>query len=146
VYRVLGEPPGPITIPISSHYCINILNTVVDTRKNLPLLVEEQISPSITMHIKEAMSIDHFLIIAYVIEGELFGTSIIGIQQDQPNLSKKLLESFAYIVAISLRRSHAETTLHESENRLRSFIEHMLEGVSIVDSEGRIIEWNPAQE
>lgn len=36
--------------------------------------------------------------------------------------------------------------LRESEERLRSFFGQALEGVSIGDEEGRIIEWNPAQE
>jgi PAS domain S-box-containing protein len=43
-----------------------------------------------------------------------------------------------------LRNSRLE--LHESEERFRSFIEQSLEGVSIVDEEGRIIVWNTAQE
>ncbi len=44
------------------------------------------------------------------------------------------------------RRLQDEEGLRESEERLRSFIEQAHEGVSIVDEEGRIIEWNTAQE
>ncbi|HWQ66323.1 MAG TPA: PAS domain S-box protein [Methanospirillum sp.] len=53
-----------------------------------------------------------------------------------------LIESFIDIT----ERTRVEIALKESEDRLRSFIEQMLEGVTIVDRDGRIIEWNPAQE
>ena len=44
------------------------------------------------------------------------------------------------------RRPQDEELVRESEERLRSFIEQAHEGVSIVDEEGRISEWNAAQE
>ena len=43
-------------------------------------------------------------------------------------------------------KRRSEEALSESEERLRSFIDQALEGISIVNDEGRIIEWNPAQE
>lgn len=43
-------------------------------------------------------------------------------------------------------RKHAEDTLRDSEERLRSFIEQTSEGVTLVDEDGRIIEWNAANE
>jgi PAS domain S-box-containing protein len=43
-------------------------------------------------------------------------------------------------------KRRSEEALRESEERLRSFIDQALEGISIIDEERRIIEWNPAQE
>ena len=43
-------------------------------------------------------------------------------------------------------RKRAEQALRESEERFRSFIEQLGEGVTMVDQQGVIIEWNPAQE
>ena len=36
--------------------------------------------------------------------------------------------------------------LEESENKMRNFIEQSFEGIIIVDNDGRVIEWNAAQE
>jgi len=36
--------------------------------------------------------------------------------------------------------------LEESENKMRNFIEQSLEGIIILDENGRVIEWNPEQE
>jgi PAS domain S-box-containing protein len=44
------------------------------------------------------------------------------------------------------QRKQAEQALRESEQRFRTFIEQSAEGVSILDEQGRIIEWNDAQE
>jgi len=43
-------------------------------------------------------------------------------------------------------RKQTEEALRESEERLRSFIEQTSEGVAIIDEDGRIIEWNAANE
>jgi PAS domain S-box-containing protein len=49
-------------------------------------------------------------------------------------------------VAQEEKRREADQALRESEERFRSFIGQTLEGISLIDEEGRIIEWNPAQE
>jgi PAS domain S-box-containing protein len=40
----------------------------------------------------------------------------------------------------------AEAALRESESRLRSLVEATSDSVSLIDEEGRVIEWNPASE
>lgn len=40
----------------------------------------------------------------------------------------------------------AEQSLKQSEERFRSFIENSVEGMHLLDEEGKIVEWNPAQE
>ncbi|MDP3565099.1 MAG: PAS domain S-box protein, partial [Methanoregula sp.] len=141
-----GKPPGDIKIPISTGLYREIVSNIVGTIKIPQGAGNDQVPPFFNPGIRKQMGIDHFMGIAYVIEGELYGTSVLAMRHGQPEPSTDLLESFAHIVAVSLRRDRAEATLHESEERLRSFIEQAHEGVSIVDDEGRIIEWNAAQE
>jgi PAS domain S-box-containing protein len=43
-------------------------------------------------------------------------------------------------------RKAAEKNLHENERLFRGIIDQASEGITIIDEEGRIIEWNPAQE
>ncbi len=44
------------------------------------------------------------------------------------------------------QRQQAEDALRKSEERLRTFIRHSLDGIIIIDSEGKILEWNEGEE
>jgi PAS domain S-box-containing protein len=50
------------------------------------------------------------------------------------------------MVADITDRRHMEEALRESEEKLRSMVEQSSDGIVLVDSGGRIIEWNSAQE
>ncbi len=39
----------------------------------------------------------------------------------------------------------AEAALRESEEKFRNIVEHATDGITLVDEEGNIVEWNPAQ-
>jgi PAS domain-containing protein len=118
----------------------DINRSVVGIKKTVAEISYGSITPFVGASMQKLSGIDHFIHIAHVIDGELYGTSVIGLKRDQPDPSGELLESFAHIVALSLRRQRAEAGLRESEERLRSFVGQALEGVSIVDEEGRIVE------
>jgi hypothetical protein len=81
-----------------------MVSTIVGRRKTLTEVSFGQIPPLVSMSIQKLMNIDRFIAIAYVIEGKLDGTSVLGMKPGQPDPSTELLESFAHIVAISLRR------------------------------------------
>jgi PAS domain S-box-containing protein len=51
----------------------------------------------------------------------------------------------AYIRDITERR-WAENAIRESENKFRSVIEHASDGITLVDKDGTVIEWNPSME
>ncbi|MCK9593153.1 MAG: hypothetical protein M0Q91_14210 [Methanoregula sp.] len=67
-----------------------------------------QIPPLVGMSIQKLINVDRFTALAYVIEGKLYGTSVLAMKPGQSDPSTELLESFAYIVAISLRRDRDE--------------------------------------
>lgn len=69
------------------------------------------IPPAISRVLQKASGIHRFIGLGYVAEGELYGTSIIGLGEKQEDPSREFLESFAHITAISLRRLQAERTL-----------------------------------
>lgn len=78
---------------------------------------------------------------------------------DETTLQRaKLTEPFGYLlkpfeerellasIRMALYRSQAEGRIRESEQKFRSVIEQSTDGITLVDYEGRIVEWNPAQE
>jgi len=56
------------------------------------------------------------------------------------------LERLADSLAIGLARRQADEETRRTDEQLRSLVQHTLDGVVIIDSEGRILEWNPAYE
>lgn len=62
-----------------------------------------------------------------------------------PDAAGKAVRQLGMLEEIS-ERKRDEETLRESEERLRAFIEQTSEGVAIIDEDGRVVEWNPANE
>ena len=122
-------------MPLSHEIYRDINRSIVGIKKTVTEMSYGCIPPFIGASIQKLSGIDHFIHIAHVIDGELYGTSVMGLKPGQPDPSGELLESFAHMVAVSLRRQRAEAGLVESEERLRSFVGQALEGVSIVDEE-----------
>jgi PAS domain S-box-containing protein len=108
VIRLMGKQPGDVKSPVSSDMYQEMVSSIIGRRKTLTEVSFGQIPPLVGMSIQKLMNIDRFIAIAYVIEGKLYGTSVLGMKPGQPDPSTELLESFAHIVAISLRRDRDE--------------------------------------
>lgn len=108
IIRLMGKRPGEVKAPVSTDVYQEMVSNIIGRRKTLTEASFGQIPPLVGMSIQKIMDIDHFIGIAYVIEGKLYGTSLLGIKPGQPDPSTELLESFAHIVAISLRRDRAD--------------------------------------
>ena len=108
IIQLLGKRPRGVKTPVSTDVYQEMVSIIIGKRKTLTEASLGQIPPSVSMSIQKLMSIDRFIGIAYVIEGKLYGTSLLAMKPGQPDPSTELLESFAHIVAISLRRDRDE--------------------------------------
>jgi len=108
IIQLMGKQPGDVKSPVSTDMYQEMVSTIVGSRKTLTEVSFGQIPPLVSMSIQKLMNIDRFIAIAYVIEGKLYGTSVLGMKPGQPDPPTELLESFAHIVAISLRRDRDE--------------------------------------
>jgi len=138
VLNLLGKRPADMKIPVSPATYKAIISTIVGTRKTLTEVSFGEIPPVVSTAIQKITGIDHFIGIAYVIEGDLFGTSILAMKHGQPDPSVELLESFAHIVAVSLRRYRAEAMLAGSEEKYRTLVENLNDIIFTVDLAGQI--------
>lgn len=48
-------------------------------------------------------------------------------------------------IRMALYRLQIERQLQDSEHKFRSIIEHAMDGIFLVDTNGQVVEWNPAQ-
>ncbi|MCK9593156.1 MAG: PAS domain S-box protein [Methanoregula sp.] len=108
VIRLLGKQPGDVKSPVSTDVYQEMVGSIIGRRKTLTEASFGQIPPLVSSSIQKLLNIDRFIGIAYVIEGNLYGTSVLAMKPGQPDPSTELMESFAHIVAISLRRDRDE--------------------------------------
>ncbi|MCX6149557.1 MAG: PAS domain S-box protein [Ignavibacteriales bacterium] len=92
--------------------------------------------------IQKIEGFDRFVGIAYIVDDELYGTSVLSFKTDQTNPSLEILNLFANMVAVSLKRKLAEQARNESEEKFRSYIEHSPFGIYVTDDTGHYCDCN----
>ncbi|HSQ92983.1 MAG TPA: PAS domain S-box protein, partial [Methanoregula sp.] len=134
----LGMQPEDIRIPVSQEQYQAIHRCSVATIQTLTELSHGHITPVAGTSIQTLSGIDRFILISHIIDGELYGTSVIGLRPDLPDPSAELLDSYRRIVAVSLRRQLAEAALRESEEKFRSYVETSPDIIWEIDLQGTI--------
>jgi PAS domain S-box-containing protein len=71
------------------------------------------------------LRIDRFIGLAFVIEGKLYGTTLLGMGKGVPDPPRQLMESFVFLAAVSLRRKQAERALQESYDVLNKITDQV---------------------
>jgi PAS domain S-box-containing protein len=146
VRLILGKSLEDIQIPVSEKMYHDMNRSVIGMKKTITELSYGKIRPLVSEGIQKLSGIDRFIHIAHIIDGELYGASVIGLRPDQPDTSQELLESFSHMVAVSLRRQQAEMALRESEASYRGLFNTVRQAIYILDHEGKFIDVNDGAE
>jgi PAS domain S-box-containing protein len=87
---------------------------------------------------------DRFIGLAHIVDGRLFGTSVLALKKGQRDPPEEWLESLAHTLAVFLRRRIAEEQLRESEIFARSTLDSLSAHIAIIDESGVIVAVNRA--
>jgi PAS domain S-box-containing protein len=79
-------------------------------------------------------------------EIEQINAELIAINQELTATNIELAEANDKLKFEIQKREIAQALLEESENKFRNFIEQSTEGISLIDEQGRFVEWNKAME
>lgn len=146
VLKLLKQDKLNIVSPVSDEVYSSIIDSTLSVRHSLSQLTYGGIPPAIARTIKTVLNADRFYALAFVVEGELYGSSVIGFRADQPNPPADFLVSAAHLTAVSLRRNKAKKQLRESEERLRTTLYSIGDAVISTCKEGKIHQMNPVAE
>lgn len=142
--RLLGIKPEDIVIPVSKEQYQDIHRSTVGIVKTVTEISHGKIPPLVSASILKLSGIDRFILVSHIIDGELYGTSVIGLRPDRPDPPGELLDLYGHIIAASLRRQRAEVALRRSEKKYRDIIDNMQDVVFRTDREGKLIMFSPA--
>jgi diguanylate cyclase (GGDEF)-like protein/PAS domain S-box-containing protein len=106
--RLGGEGITKIVTPVSEDMYNEITTAVVGFRHTLNEMSQGMVPVAISKAIQKATGINYCIYLSYIVEDQLYGTSIIGLAGEEDAPAFEFLESYAHITAISLRRLKAE--------------------------------------
>jgi len=123
----------------------HMLKGTVDTFSDLSEVSFGAIPKPVATLIKNTLGVGAFTGLAISYASKLIGTAIIVHKDGQPLVDLDICKTLAHVSAVSIQRKNTEDALRESETKFRTLIENLSEGMLLLDEQGRIIEWNPAQ-
>ncbi len=119
------------------HY--ELTNNPIGTCKSLNEVSFGIIPDSVGKTVQALLMADRFIRVAYMVEGKLYGTSLIALSQAQPDPPMKVLENFVSLAAASLRHRHTEAALSQSEEMLRTITDNAADIIIKLDNLGNIL-------
>ena len=131
VVGLLGKQVEKIRSLVSEETYREMTTEIVGMPRTLYEASFGAVSRPVGAAIEALLKVDRFIGIAYLIEGKLYGTSLLAMGKGQPDPSKQILENFSFLAALSLRRKRAESqreaaleALSESEEIFRQFMKN----------------------
>lgn len=81
---------------------------------------------------------DRFIEVSYLVEGKLYGTSLLALGKHHLDPTIQMLENFVSLAAAELRRKRADEALLKSEEMMRTITENAADVIMKLDNEGTI--------
>ncbi len=135
-----------IKVPVDEAAHREIREQIIGHRDTLSEVSFGAIPPLIGSVVQRVIGADHFIALAHVIDGRVYGTSLVAMKAQRPRPPDAWLESIAHMIAVSLRRRHAELERAESEQRLSDLIEQSPVSYELYDVQGNLLHANAAWE
>ncbi len=136
VLQIGGEKLQSLNTPVSAEKYQEITHDIVGRVDTLVEGTSGAIPSSVDKFYRKISGVNRFFGIAYMIDGELFGTSLIGLHKNQKDPSKSFLESFAHIAAVALKNNKTKIKLSKSEQQYKNIIDNMKDAVYTTRQDG----------
>jgi PAS domain S-box-containing protein len=144
VVHLLGRQFDQLCFPVSDTIYQELTTENIGTMKNMYEASFGAISLPVGAAIQALLKVDRFIGLAFLIEGELYGTSVLAMAKGQPDPPRNILENLAALAAVSLQRRRAEDALQLLMARNQALLDSIPDIVVEVDND-KVYKWaNPA--
>ncbi|MEI6851281.1 MAG: PAS domain S-box protein [Bacteroidota bacterium] len=117
---------------------------IIGMRKSLYEVSFGSIPRPVAAGIQALMGVDRFVGISYMVEGVLYGTSLLAFKKGQNLLSREILDNYVNLAALALQRRRAEDALKASEEKYRTIFDNVQDVFYQIDMDGTVTEISPS--
>lgn len=133
---------SPVSPEIHKHLIVNNATTF----DSLTGITFGEIPEIVNQAFRKLSLITRYIGISFSVGEELYGTAVIGLKHEQPDPDEKLLNSFAHLTSLNLRRMKAGEEIKEREERLNKIVNSSQDAMVIMNDSGMAYIWNQSAE
>jgi len=133
VIKIVGSRVLETPNPLSYEAYVQIVEERIAISKSLAQISFGSIPKAVDVALQKITGIKYFYGVAHILSGKLYGTTLLAFKENQPHPSIGLLNYFAYLTALSLRKNLAEKALIQSESNLRRITDNIRDVVFVTD-------------
>ena len=111
VVKLLGTKVQKIHSSVNDEMYREMTGNIIGSMKTLYEASFGAISRPVGAAIQNLLKVDRFIGLAYIIDGKLYGTSLLAMKEDKPDPSLRILENFIHLAATALQRKQIEKQL-----------------------------------
>jgi len=138
IVNLLDKHVHKIYTVLSDYTYHELTSGTIKFHNSLSEVHSGSIPHAIALTMQSLLKADQFIEVSYIVEGRLYGTSLLALGKHHLDPSVPLLENFISLAAAELRRKRAEEALLKSEEMMRTITENAADIIMKLDSEGTI--------
>jgi PAS domain S-box-containing protein len=133
IARISKRELNNTKIFVDEHILNGLTKQMVTITKSPVEITKGFTSRSNSLEIKRVCGFETFLVLVHKMVDQIFGATIVALGKAHSVPNRDLLNSYAYISALTLKRHNTEKTLADSEARLRQITNHIADVVYVSD-------------
>jgi PAS domain S-box-containing protein len=139
IVSLLDKHVHKIHMVVSDYMYHKLTSCTINVYNSLSELSLWPVPHTLGVAVQSLLKAEKFIEVAYLVDGKLYGASLLALGKQQTYLPMEILENFVSLSAASLRRKRAEEALFKSEEKLRTITENAADIIMELDDKGTIL-------
>jgi len=145
IVNIIGRQVKQTSAKVSNEIYIDMINNTYKVFDNLYDAILGVIPRPAASAIQSLLKAKHFIAVAYVLEGKLYGTSLLSVSSNQTKPLDQVIKNFMLLSSAFLNKKRNGEILRSSEEKFRNLFENHSAVKFIIDPEtGKIVNANHA--